>query len=206
MTAEAPARPAAPAIDVTHAAALTGEAVLAALGVTIDGLSAGEVAERSARYGPNAVSSHRARLIPVLWHQLRSPLLVLLMVAAVASYFVGERGDAVIIGVIVAVSVGLGFVNEYRAEKAAEALHAQIRHETVAIRDGHPVPVDVTALVPGDVVELKLGDVVPADVRLLSVTGLECDESVLTGSRCPWTRARRPWPRAPRWPNCPGAR
>jgi Mg2+-importing ATPase len=184
-TTSAPARPAAPDLDIAHAAALPGAAVLAALGVTSDGLTARDVAERSARYGPNAVSSHRARLVPVLWHQLRSPLLVLLMVAAVASYFVGERRDAVIIGVIVAVSVGLGFVNEYRAEKAAEALHTQIRHETVVRRDGHAVRVDVTALVPGDVVELKLGDVVPADVRLLSVTGLECDESVLTGESLP---------------------
>ncbi|MFI5592322.1 cation-transporting P-type ATPase [Amycolatopsis sp. NPDC051758] len=137
-TTSAPARPAAPELDIAHAAALPGAAALAALGVTPDGLTAGEVAERSARYGPNAVSSHRARLVPVLWHQLRSPLLVLLMVAAVASYFVGERSDAVIIGVIVAVSVGLGFVNEYRAEKAAEALHTQIRHETVVRRGGHP--------------------------------------------------------------------
>ena len=88
-----------------------------------------EAQARLARYGPNAVSSHRARLLPVLWHQLRSPLLVLLLVAAAASYFVGERTDAVIIGVILAASVGLGFVNEYRAEKAAEALHSQIRHQ-----------------------------------------------------------------------------
>ena len=189
MTATAPVRPAEPGMDIVHAAALPGEAVLRTLDVTIDGLSVGEVARRSAEYGPNAVSSHRARLIPVLWHQLRSPLLVLLMVAAVASYFVGERSDAVIIGVIVAVSVGLGFVNEYRAEKAAEELHSQIRHETVAVRDGHPVSVDVTALVPGDVVELRLGDVVPADLRLLEVAGLECDESVLTGESLPLDKA-----------------
>ncbi|MDX6353670.1 MAG: P-type Mg2+ transporter, partial [Streptomyces sp.] len=184
-TTSAPAGPAVPDLDVAHAAALPAAAVLAALGVTPEGLTASQVSERSARYGPNAVSSHRARLVPVLWHQLRSPLLVLLMVAAVASYFVGERSDAVIIGLIVAVSVGLGFVNEYRAEKAAEALHAQIRHETVVLRDGHPAQVDVTALVPGDVVELKLGDVVPADLRLLEVAGLECDESVLTGESLP---------------------
>ena len=82
--------------------------------------------------------------LAVLWHQLRSPLLGLLMAAAVASFLVGERSDAVIIGVIVAVSVGLGFVNEYRAEKAAEALHSQIHHETVVLRDGRPVEVDVT--------------------------------------------------------------
>jgi magnesium-transporting ATPase (P-type) len=145
------------------------------------GLSTDEVVRRQAQFGPNAVSSHRARLIPVLWHQLRSPLLGLLLAAAVASYFVGERGSAVIIGVIVGLSVGLGFVNEYRAEKAAEALHSQIHHETVVVRDGARTSVDVTDLVPGDLVELRLGDIVPADLRLVEVTGLVCDESVLTG-------------------------
>jgi Mg2+-importing ATPase len=183
-------RPADAAVGVSAAAATDSTEMLRDLGVTGQrGLSAPEVAERRARWGPNAVSSHRARLFPVLWHQMRSPLLALLLTAALASYFVGERGDAVIIGVIVALSVGLGFVNEYRAEKAAEALHDQIRHETVVIRDGAATAVDVTDLVPGDVVRLRLGDVVPADVRLLEVTGLECDESVLTGESLPVTKA-----------------
>jgi len=160
--------------------------VLHQLGVTAGvGLSTAEVVQRQAHYGSNAVSSHRARLLPVLWHQVRSPLLCLLLIAAVASYFVGERSDAVIIGVIIALSVGLGFVNEYRAEKAADALHSHIRHETVVVRDGQPITVDVTALVPGDLVELHLGAVVPADIRLLEVTNLECDESILTGESLP---------------------
>jgi P-type Mg2+ transporter len=149
------------------------------------GLTGAEVLRRQARCGPNAVASHRARPVAVLLHQLRSPLLGLLVIAAIASYVVGQHSDAVIIGVIVALSVGLGFFNEYRAEKAAEALHSEIHHSTVAVRDGHPSPVDVTTLVPGDVVELRLGDVVPADIRLIEVTGLECDESVLTGESLP---------------------
>ncbi|MFE9118557.1 magnesium-translocating P-type ATPase [Streptomyces sp. NPDC007172] len=165
---------------------LPGVEVLREVGVdAVRGLGPEEVARRQAQFGPNAVSSHKARLLPVLWHQLRSPLLGLLLAAAIASSLVGERGDAVIIGVIVAVSVGLGFVNEYRAEKAAEALHSQIHHETVVVRGGRAASVDVAMLVPGDVVELRLGDVVPADVRLLEVTGLQCDESILTGESLP---------------------
>lgn len=160
--------------------------VLRDLGATVEaGLTAGEAGRRQARYGPNAVSSHRARPLSVLWHQVRSPLLGLLATAAVASYFVGERGDALIIGGIVGLSVGLGFVNEYRAERAAEALHSQIHHETDVIRGGRWTRVDVTELVPGDLVELRLGDIVPADLRLIEVTGLECDESVLTGESLP---------------------
>jgi Mg2+-importing ATPase len=152
------------------------------------GLTGDEARRRLAQYGPNAVASHRARLVAVLWRQVRSPLLGLLLAAAVASFFVGERGSAVIIGVIgviVGLSVGLGLVNELRAEKAAEALHSQIRHLALVLRDGVPCEVDVLALVPGDVLELKLGDIVPADLRLLTVSGLECDEAVLTGESLP---------------------
>ncbi|MFI9101019.1 magnesium-translocating P-type ATPase [Streptomyces fildesensis] len=177
--------PQATGSGITAAAGRSGDDALRAAGTTRDGLSAREAAERLRTWGPNAVSSHRARLPAVLWRQLRSPLLGLLLVAATASYFVGQRGDAVIIGAIVALSVGLGFVNEYRAEKAAEALHGQIHHEAVVRRDGLPRKVDVTELVPGDVVELRLGEIVPADIRLLDVVSLECDESVLTGESLP---------------------
>ncbi|WRZ88883.1 magnesium-translocating P-type ATPase [Streptomyces sp. NBC_01007] len=168
------------------AAVLPADDVLRTFDVVAgEGLSGAEVLRRQATCGPNAVATHRARVFPVLWHQLRSPLLGLLTAAAVVSFLVGERSDAVIIGLIVSASVGLGFVNEYRAERAAEALHSQIRHQTVALRDGKATLVDVTALVPGDVVELRLGDIVPADLRLIAVTGLECDESVLTGESLP---------------------
>ena len=197
MTVAAPPLPSGsatgPAGGIAVAATSPADDVLRGLGVTAaQGLPGAEVARRQARYGPNSVSSHRARLLPVLWHQLRSPLLALLLIAAVASYFVGEKSDAVIIGVIVGLSVGLGFVNEYRAERAAEALHDQIHHEAVVIRDGHHASVDVTALVPGDIVELRLGSIVPADVRLIEATNLECDESILTGESLPVEKATDP--------------
>lgn len=99
------------------------------------------------------------------------------MVSAV----VGEGTDAAVIGVILAVSVGLGFLNEYRAERAGAALHDRLHHRVVVIRGGKARRVDVVELVPGDVVRLELGAVVPADLRLLAVDGLACDESALTG-------------------------
>jgi Mg2+-importing ATPase len=172
-------------IDVDTAATAPVVEILQRLGVPQGGLTSELVAQRQRQWGPNALASHRARVLPVLWHQLRSPLLGLLVAAAAVSYFVGEGTDAKIIGVIVAASVGLGFVNEFRAERAAEALHSQIRHETTVTRDGKPEAVDVTALVPGDLVELRLGDIVAADLRLETVSGLECDESVLTGESLP---------------------
>ena len=127
----------------------------------------------------------------MLSRQLRSPLLWLLLAAAAVSGVVGERLDAFIIGVIVAASVGLGFVNEYRAERAAEAMHSEIRHDVAATRDGESVNVEVTQLVPGDIVHLGVGSIVPADVRLLTASDLECDESILTGESVPAAKSRR---------------
>ena len=183
-------------VAATAAAALPALDVLAQLRTSTGGLAEDEASRRLRAVGPNAVRSHRARALPVLASQLRSPLLLLLAATAAASAFLGQSSDAVIIGVILLASVGLGFVNEYKAAKTAEALHSSIRHRCLVLRDGHPQLVDVTELVPGDVVELQLGQVVPADVRLLAVAGLECDESVLTGEslqaeKSPGTSRRR---------------
>jgi P-type Mg2+ transporter len=179
-------------VTAAEAAALEVADVLARLETGPDGLTESEAARRLRLTGPNAVRSSRARALPVLLSQLRSPLLLLLAVTAIASSFVGEASDAVIIGVILFASVGLGFVNEYRAAKTAEALHSSIRHRSVVMRDGHPRSADVTELVPGDVVDLQLGQVVPADLRLLATAGLECDESILTGESLPAEKSPEP--------------
>jgi Mg2+-importing ATPase len=167
------------------AASLTGEEAVSRLQTSADGLTSDEAARRRAIYGPNAVRSHHARATAVLVRQLRSPLLLLLFVAALISFFVGERSDAVIIGIIMSLSIGLGFANEYRAELAAQALHSQLRHRTVVKRDAQWIDCDVTEIVPGDVVRLTTGSIVPADVRLLTATELECGEAVLTGEAAP---------------------
>ncbi len=183
-----------PPVSVTKAAALAASEVLARLEGGTRGLAETEAARRLRVVGPNAVRSYRARALPVLLSQLRSPLLLLLAVTAIASSFLGQASDAVIIGVILLASVGLGFVNEYKAAKTAEALHSGIHHSCVVVREGHPRKVDVTELVPGDVVDLQLGQVVPADLRLLATAALECDESVLTGESLPAEKAPDPVP------------
>ena len=173
---------------------MTGEDVLVRLGSGPDGLAAADADERWAREGPNALRVHRARTWSILARQLRSPVLVLLALTAVASVWLGEGTDAAVIGVILAASVGLGFVNEYRAERATELLHSQIGHRVVVLRDGHPETRDVTALVRGDVVQVALGELVPADLRLLRTAGLECDEGVLTGESLPVAKQSAPVP------------
>ena len=179
-------------LAVAEAAALGADDVLARLRTGTGGLPADEAARRLRVIGPNAVRSHRVRVLSVLASQLRSPLLLLLAATAIASAFLGQRSDAVIIGVILLASVGLGFANEYKAAKTAEALHSSIHHRCVVLRDGHPRTTDVTETVPGDVVDLQLGEVVPADLRLLATAGLECDESVLTGESLPAEKSAGP--------------
>ena len=176
-------------LTLASAATLPADDVVARLNSDAGGLSHDEASARLAEVGPNALRSHGARPFEVLARQLRNPLLLLLAAAAVTSFAVGERTSALIILLIICLSVGLGFLNEYRSELAVEALHSQLRHRALTMRDGEPVPVDVTELVPGDVVRLAVGDVVPADLRLLRADGLECDEAVLTGESMPAEKA-----------------
>jgi Mg2+-importing ATPase len=168
-------------LTARQAASASPDRVLDLLDSSADGLSSSEAAERLARFGPNAVRTHHVKALAVLGHQLRNAVLILLAGTATVSYFLGDSMQAVIIGIILLVSIGLGFFNEYRAERTAAALHSRMRHTAVVRRDAKSVTMDVTTLVPGDVIRLTLGETVPADVRLLETTGLECNESILTG-------------------------
>jgi P-type Mg2+ transporter len=182
----------AAALSLAEASALRVEAVAERLASSPGGLASLEAARRLSEIGPNAIRTHHARALAVLLRQFRSTLLLLLLVTAVVSAFLGEGTDAAIIGAILTLSAGLGFVNEYRAERAVEALHEQIRHDAPTLRDGTWVDVDVTDLVPGDIVELELGMIVPADLRLTEATNLACDEAVLTGEAEPVEKATDP--------------
>ncbi|MDT5081576.1 MAG: P-type Mg2+ transporter, partial [Mycobacterium sp.] len=159
--------------------------VLGWLDSSTDGLTGAEAAARLVRDGPNALRTHRVSAIAVLGRQLRSALLGLLAATAALSFFLGDSTQASIIGAILVASVALGFVNEYRAERATAALHSRVHHTASVRRDGHFVKVDVADLVVGDVIRLALGEAVPADVRLIDVTGLECNESILSGESTP---------------------
>src|SRR6476469_8501250 len=172
-------------LAITDAAGLTAEQTLARLGSGPGGLTEEEAAARLEQLGPNAVRTHRANGWVVLGRQFASPILILLIVTAGLSLFLGDATNSIVIGVILLVSVGLGFTNEFRAERASEALHSKVTHRAAVLRDGTAQDMDVTALVPGDVVHLSLGAIIPADIRLLSTKNLLCDESILTGESLP---------------------
>jgi Mg2+-importing ATPase len=169
------------ALDIADAGALSPREVLARLGGDSRGLAASEAGRRLREVGPNVLRVQRVTAWGVLVRQLRNPLLILLLAAAGVSGLTGDPTDAVIIAAIVLLSVGLGFVNEYRAANAVAALHAGIRHTALVWRDRVQISVATSELVPGDVVSIRVGDIVPADLRLLEAVQLECDEAVLTG-------------------------
>jgi Mg2+-importing ATPase len=141
-------------LTLAEAGQLDTAAVLTKLQSSADGLSDSEATRRLEAVGPNAVRTHGARLLEILMRQVKSPLLLLLVTAAAVSVVVGERTDAFIILGIIALSVLLSFFNEYQAARAVETLHSRIRHTVVARRQGRAISVNVTELVPGDVVRL----------------------------------------------------
>jgi Mg2+-importing ATPase len=149
------------------------------------GLTEEQASQLLARYGPNVLATHNVTAFDVLWRQVKNPLLLLLLLAAAISAVSGHITDGAIIASIITLSVGLGFWNEYRSERQAAAMHDLVQHFAVVWRNGTPVRIATNMVVPGDVIEVRMGDLVPADCRVLEATDLECDESILTGESMP---------------------
>jgi Mg2+-importing ATPase len=162
------------------------EAVAAHLHASADGLSTEEAERRLVEYGPNEISEREGfTKLGVLWNQLRSPLLLLLLFAAGVSAVTGEWVDAVIVLAIVMASAGIGYTREYRAQTAAAGLRARVQIHATLVRDGKSRPISIAEVVPGDVAILSAGAVVPADAILLDAEDLYVNESVLTGESFP---------------------
>ena len=147
-----------------------------------DGLSAREAAQRLADSGPNELQaapavSPRALLVA----QFKNVLIVILLVATVLSAFLGHAAEAVVITVIVLFAVLLGFAQEYRAERAIEALRRLAAPDATVLRDGQEADVAAREVVPGDVLLLRTGDRIAADARLLEAVNLKVQEAALTG-------------------------
>ena len=129
------------------------------------------------------------RLLRVFLRQVRSPFDALLIGVAALSLALHQGTDAAIVLVIVALSAALGTHNEYRAERTIEALQSRISRRANVIRGGETRSIDAADLSVGDVVALRIGDIVPADLRIIETAGLECDESALTGESRPIEKA-----------------
>ncbi|WP_424003503.1 cation-translocating P-type ATPase [Haloarcula salina] len=160
--------------------------VFRALDSAEDGLASDAAASRLDTEGPNEITSSEGRsALRVFLAQFSSALIWVLLGAAALSVAIGHTVDAVLIGIILLGNGVFGFVQEYRAERSLEALRELATPEVTVRRDGTEQTVDATDLVPGDVVVLQQGDVVPADCRVVEAQSLEVDEAALTGESMP---------------------
>ena len=159
----------------------TGE-VLSLLNTTPKGLSQTEAEKRLGEYGPNELVEKRKVSALRLWlEQFKDLLIIILLIAVVLSAVLGETIDALVIFIIILFATTLGFIQEFRAEKAMEALKRMAAPTASVIRDGAEKEVPASELVPGDIVLLKTGDKVPADCRMIEAVNLKTEEAPLTG-------------------------
>jgi Ca2+-transporting ATPase len=169
------------------------EDVFARLSASPDGLTGEAARERLDRYGANELRGGRkVSAWRVLLEQFHNVLLLILILATGLSIAAGHGLEAVIIGVIIFFAVALGFIQEYRAERAMEALQEMAAPGATVLRDGAETSIPARELVPGDVILLKAGDKVPADCRLTEANNLQSDEAPLTGESVPVEKQTAP--------------
>ena len=153
---------------------------------TVAGLDSAAARARMAEYGPNdaAAEKHQPLALQFL-ARFRNPLILILLAASALSAATGDVPSFVIIAVIVLLSIGFDFVQEMRAQNAVEALRRSVAVQAMVRRDGRPVSLPIDQLVPGDIVELIAGDLVPADCRLIESRDLYVNQALLTGEPYP---------------------
>ncbi len=145
------------------------------------GLSSTDIPHRQKQYGQNILESKKISWWHILGRQFTSPFMYMLLGAAVLSYFLGEKIDSAMIVLFIVINTGLGFYQEYKSENIVAALKNFLKSYTIVRRDGVEKRIEKSDLVPGDIVIVGPGDIVPADLRFTEVQGLEINESVLTG-------------------------
>ncbi len=183
----------APPSGASERAAAADDPMLAAplgdvereLGSSGKGLASAEAASRLERYGPNALREKRDSTSVLLLKQFWGPIPWMIEAALVLAAALSDIGDVAVIGAMLLANGFLGFWQEHQAGNAIEALKQRLSRTAEVLRDGAWQEVEASALVPGDVVRLRLGDVVPADARLLEDCELELDQSALTGESLP---------------------
>jgi len=174
---------------------MTTEEVVSKLDSDQKGISSEQAKERLSQHGPNQLESPtKPSPLKIFIGKFKDYMVLVLIFAAIISFIAGETTNAyVILGIVVLVAI-IGFVQEYKAEKAMEALREMVAPEADVIRDGQMSAIPAADLVPGDVVFLEAGDKVPADGRILEVTSLQVIESSLTGESMPVEKLALPLP------------
>ncbi len=157
------------------------------------GLTKAQAKERLERYGYNELKKEE-KVSPFLIfiNQFRNILIIILLIATALSFLIGEVIDGLIIAAIVILSTLLGFIQEYRAERAIEALKKMLSPTITVLREGREEDVLSRELVPGDILLLEAGDKIPADARIIEEQSLQCDEATLTGESAPVMKDAQP--------------
>jgi len=159
----------------------------------LSGLSAEAAAMRLEQNGPNALQQGRRRgRLKRIASQFHSPLIYVLMVAAVVTFLLDDYLDTWVIGVVIFVNALVGYIQEGKAEKALDAIRGLLADQAVVIRDGRKVTISAVDLVVGDVIQLESGSKVPADARLLEARNLSAAEASLTGESVPVAKQIEP--------------
>ena len=161
---------------------LTKEEVLSALGTSVSGLKNETVPKLQKEYGENTLKeAKRKSKLSILMAQFTDVMILILLIAAVISFIVGEDTDAYVILAIILGNAWIGYSQEYTAERSVRMLQKMSAQFATVIRDNNPAKIEAGQLVPGDLILLEAGDIVPADARLIEVSSLKTDESSLTG-------------------------
>lgn len=155
---------------------------------TAPGLTSAEAAERLARFGPNQLKARRQSALLQFLSRFRNPLVLILLAASAISAATGDVTSATVVAVMVLLSVILDFVQEHRAGQAAEKLATQVALKVQVLRDGQPQQRPPAELVPGDVVLLSAGDLIPADAQVLEAKDFFVNQALLTGEPYPVER------------------
>ncbi|TMI77558.1 MAG: cation-transporting P-type ATPase [Bacteroidetes bacterium] len=168
-------------MDYTEYTTKTSEEVLRKFSTTQSGLTSQEAQNRRKIYGQNILSAKEVHWYFSLLRQFQSPFLYLLVGAGLLSFFLRETLDGFMIFLFIAINSILGFIQEYRSEKTLQLLKQYVVAKTKVYRDGKEEIITSAVLVPGDVILIKPGDILPADIRFLATENILLDESVLTG-------------------------
>lgn len=182
--------------------ALSSEKVLENLGSSTDGISEKEASGRLAKFGPNELKKEKGpSFLELFINQLKNPLIYLLLAASIGAFLLGEMFDAILMLAIVVLNAIIGSTQDWRAEKAIEALNAMFERKARVIRAGHERIIPAGELVPGDVIILEAGYDVTADCRILDSADLVVNEASLTGESLPVRKIERLIPESTRLPD-----
>ncbi len=162
------------------------ESVMNHFETSLKGLSTEESKKRLTEYGKNElIQKNKDGVLQVLWRQVNNPLIWVLIGSSTLAVLLGKITDGLVVLSVVVINTIIGFIQEYKAGKAIEALSSMVPENTTVIRNNNAMTIPVSEIVPGDIVQVAAGDRIPADMRIIQQKNLLVEEAALTGESVP---------------------